>query len=146
MGRKKVRVQQHADGYEKDARKVVPERHDLCHDMVAILGFGYNETGEEGAERERQAETVGDPGRAEAEQHHKEEEYLAVSEADHLVKQERHDLARREEHNYQSEKRLAQGFEHRKSRYRPRSGRLSEDGEQKHHGHDRKVLKQQDAG
>ena len=114
MGQKIIGMEQHADGNKEDARKVIAKRHDLGHDVVAVFRFGDDEPGKERAERERQAEAVGDPGRAEAEEHDEEEEHLPVPEPDHLVEQEGDDLARGDVDADQAEHCLAQGNEHRK--------------------------------
>jgi len=64
MGREIAGLQQHPDGYEKDAGEIVPEREDVGNDAVAVLGFRDDETGQERAERQREAEAVSDPCRA----------------------------------------------------------------------------------
>ncbi len=139
-------MKQHADGDEEDAREVIPERRDLGDDVVAVFRFGDDDPGEKGAQRQREAEAVGHPRSAEAEQHHEEKKHFAVPEADDLVEEERHDLARREIDAEEPQHRLAQGDEHRDRRDDARGARFSQDREHEHHGYDCDVLKQKDAG
>src|SRR5574342_249536 len=110
MRRKISRLEQHPDGNEEDTRKIVPEGHDIGHNMVAVLGLRYDEPGEERAQSQGEAEAEGNPCGAEAEEHYKTEKYLSVPEPDHLVEQKRYDFPCCQKYNYQPNDCLAQTY------------------------------------
>jgi len=49
-------VEQHADGDEEQAVENVLERQDVGYDLMAVLGFGDQDAGQERAQGQRQAE------------------------------------------------------------------------------------------
>ena len=85
-------IEQHADGDEEQDREGVLERQRIGRGAVAEARFAQDDAGEEGAEREGNAETdrraVGD---AEREGQNRQREELARTGARHLGQEPRHD-------------------------------------------------------
>src|SRR3989304_570105 len=79
-------IKEHTYGYEEEAHERVSEGQDLCHNLVAVFRFGYDEPCDKCAQGKGQAGMRCKPRSAEAEEKDCEGEDLPVSELYHLIK------------------------------------------------------------
>ena len=133
-------VELHADGDEEQAEQDVVERPDVGLDLVLELGLRDQHAGDEGAERERQAGELGQPGEAERDQQQVEDEQLlALPAHDERQPPAHHDAAADEQHGEQRG-RLQRGDGELAQQ---RLGRRAERGNQHQQRHDGQILEQQ---
>ncbi len=71
-----LRLEEHPQGDEEERREDVPQRDDLGQHMRVEVRFGDDEAGEEGAQREREPRRVGGVGRAQRDDHDRQQEEL----------------------------------------------------------------------
>ena len=72
-------VELHADGDEEQAQQHVVEGPDVGLDLVLVFGLGHQHAGDEGAQRQRQAEVLGQPGQAQRDEQQVEDEELLAA-------------------------------------------------------------------
>ena len=81
-----AKIEQHADGDEKQPQQHVAKRFDVFFNLMAILGFRNQHPGHERPQRERQAGQFRYVGHAQRHQQHIEHEQLGGFRTRHHVK------------------------------------------------------------
>ena len=143
VAHQQAQVEQHADRDEEQAEQHVAERADDGLDLVPVFGLGEQHAGEKGAERERQADAVGDPGRGQRDQQHREREQLVAPVTRDLEEQRPHEPAAGQQHEREPERRLA---DREPERARPEVRAAGGDGgRDREEQHEREVLEQKHA-
>ena len=71
-------VELHADGDEEQPQQHVVEGPDVGFHLVLVFGLGHQHAGDEGAQRQRQAGVLGEPGQAQRDQQQVEHEQLVA--------------------------------------------------------------------
>ena len=130
----------HADGDEEQAQQHIAERLDVLLDLVAVLGFGDQHAGDEGAECERQSGELGDRRQQQGDQQHVEHEQLGRLLRRHQMEPGAHQALPESEQQRQDHGRLEAGeTEFAQDVGRRRRQRRQQD-QQRHHG---EILEQQ---
>ena len=138
----KRKVEQHPDGDEEDPVEDVPEREDLCGDLVNIHRLGDHHSGEERPHRQGEPPPPGDPRRPEDEAHHRHRQDFPAVQPDDFLKEERDHETRRQQDDPDTHAGLGQRERHGgELRRLP----LPERWDEQHHRDHGHVLEQQDA-
>jgi hypothetical protein len=80
--------EQHPDRDEEETVEDVAKGDDIRDDLMAVVGLGEDEPGNECPERHREPEMRGQPGRAEADQNDEDDEDLRAPQPHDVMKQE----------------------------------------------------------
>ena len=134
-------IDQHADGDEEETVEAVPQGTDLAEDLVAVLGRGQDEAGQEAAQRQGESRLGADPGDSQKSNQHRNDEELLAARLHDAPDQSREGVAGAQEDQNENGKRQTDRFQD----LAPAVLRRSEMWNQDHHGHDRQVLEDQDA-
>ncbi|KAF1060876.1 MAG: hypothetical protein GAK39_06079 [Variovorax sp.] len=137
-----VPVERHAHGDEEQAQQHVVEGADVGLDLVLVFGLRDQHARDEGAQRQAQARELGEPGQAQRDQQHVEDEQLLAAPPRHEREPPAHHArAAIEQHADQQA-----GLEQREAqRLGQRLGRRAQRGDQHQQRHHRQVLEQQHA-
>src|SRR5205085_8370553 len=90
MGEEECRVDEHTDGDEEEGGEEVAHGYDLVEDVVAVVGLGDYQAGEEGAEGEGNAHRLAEDRCTRGEGHDAEEEKLSGADTGEAIEEGRH--------------------------------------------------------
>ena len=136
-------VELHADGDEEQAQQHVVEGPDVGLDLVLVFGLGDQHAGDEGAQRERQAEVLGQPGQPQRDQQQVQDEQLfALAPRHQREPPAHHASARRPAARVSSTPAFSAAQPSETAMSVPRRVQRRDQHQQRHHG---QVLEQQHA-
>src|SRR5581483_6741101 len=136
-------IEQHADGKKEDAAEAVAQRQQIRDHLMAVFRFRQQQSRDKSAERERDAELIGEECRREGNEQNEKREKLAASEQRDLVEQPRQSVARRAHDHGDREQRLGERTEQDHGGDRRRR---AEGGDQQRHRNERQILHHEHAG
>ena len=79
-------IESHAYGHEEQAQQDLPKRPDVLVDLMPVLGFGDQHTGEKSAQGKRQPSPLREPCKPQCDEQHVEDEQFMRAAARHNVK------------------------------------------------------------
>ena len=129
-----ARVEQHADGNEKQPEQHVAERLDVLRDLIPVLRFGDECTGDEGAQRERQPGPFGEIRDAQRDEQHVEDEQFRRLALRHDVKPAAHQPLAGEKQQREHDRGLDEGEREVEQHLLARRRERRHDDEQRHDG------------
>ncbi|MNH08788.1 hypothetical protein D3C79_682200 [compost metagenome] len=89
MSGEQLQVDEHANTDEKQPQKNVPEGADIRFDLMAIVALAQQHASQEGTQRRRQAQQVGQPGGQQDNDQCQQYEQFCRMRAGHFVEQSR---------------------------------------------------------
>ena len=105
--RPRTRVDEHSDRHEEDASEHVAQRTELARDLVADVRLADEQSGQERAQCERQAEQLADIRRAECDGYDGQDEDLAAAQQSDTLEEPRQHLQAERQQDREEDRRLA---------------------------------------
>ena len=135
-------VELHADGDEEQAQQHVVEGPDVGLHLVLVFGLGHQHAGDEGAQRQRQAGVLGQPGQAQRDQQQVQHEQLVALAPRHQRQPPAHHVLAAHQQQRQQHGGLQRGQAEGAGHVAGRCVQRRDQHQQRHHG---QILEQQHA-